>query len=604
MYKHLRLAVALVAAFTFLVFVAAGAGKNSAGVTANSWAAASAPPGHGDKGDKPDKGAKGGTSGTTDRKPPKPERDVPTTSGLRGERVNSTGGTTQEGTAPVLGGSGAPGAVGSTTLILYDTTGDFGWLGELYAMYAGNLASHFGPWRAQPVASYTAGQISQHTATIYIGSTYDEPLPAAFLDDVYAATRPVLWIYDNIWALSNRFPETFQAKYGWSWWQFDTSPISKVHYQGVALDRNSVHNQAGIMDYSFVDETKARVLAHAVRDADGSRFPWALRSENLTYIGENPFIYTNESDRVLAFADLLFDALQPAAPTRHRALLRLEDIHPAYDPGQLKAVADYLYAKGIPYGFGVSALWADPLGEFAPEWPQSLRLSDRKAKRLADTIKYMQARGGTLIMHGYSHQYGNVRNPYNGATGDDFEFYRVTENLDHTLNFLGPVPEDSASWALGRVDDANREFKRAGIALPKIFEFPHYSASAVDYRAISERFGIRWERGIYYSGVLRGGAVDHGRSIGQMFPYVVRDVYGATVLPENIGSYSPEWFHIFPPYFVSDILNGADKNMVVRDGFASFYFHPFEGLEPLRQIVEGLQARGWTFTSPTALAGI
>jgi uncharacterized protein YdaL len=358
------------------------------------------------------------------------------------------------------------------------------------------------------------------------------------------------------------------------------------------------------MKYSAVDETKATVLAQAVRDADGSKFPWALRSQNLTYIGENPFIYTNESDRVLAFSDLLFDALQPTAPTRHRALLRLEDIHPNYDPAQLKAVADYLYSKGIPYGFGVSPLWQDPLGEFTPEWPSPLSLSDRKARQVAETIKYMQARGGTLVMHGYTHQYGAVKNPYNGATGDDFEFYRVTENADHTLNFLGPVPEDSASWALGRVDDANREFKRAGISLPKIFEFPHYSASAVDYRAISERFGIRWERGIYYSGVLKGGAVDHSRSIGQMFPYVVRDAYGATVLPENIGSYSPEWFHIFPPYLPADILNGADKNMVVRDGFASFYYHPFEGLDALKQVVEGLQSRGWTFTSPSALAGI
>jgi len=51
-----------------------------------------------------------------------------------------------------------------------------------------------------PVASYKTGQLKQYTAAIYIGSTYDEPLPTAFLDDVYGATTPVIWAYDNIMA--------------------------------------------------------------------------------------------------------------------------------------------------------------------------------------------------------------------------------------------------------------------------------------------------------------------------------------------------------------------------------------------------------------------
>ena len=77
--------------------------------------------------------------------------------------------------------------------------------------------------------------------------------------------------------------------------------------------------------------TRSRVVAQAVR-SDGSTFPWALRSRNLTYVGELPFVYTSETDRYLVFADLLFDALAPRTPERHRALLRLEDINPRTDP--------------------------------------------------------------------------------------------------------------------------------------------------------------------------------------------------------------------------------------------------------------------------------
>ena len=80
----------------------------------------------------------------------------------------------------------------TSTLVLYDTTGQWGWLGELYAIMSANLASHFGSWTAMPVVSYTSGTLKQYTATIYIGSTYGEPVPNAFLDDVFATTTPVI----------------------------------------------------------------------------------------------------------------------------------------------------------------------------------------------------------------------------------------------------------------------------------------------------------------------------------------------------------------------------------------------------------------------------
>jgi uncharacterized protein YdaL len=542
-----------------------------------------------------------GTAGKN-LKPPKPPKDHPSASGLLGKGTTSTNGAVVGSTsAAISGGSGAPGAVGATTLVLYDTTGPYGWLGELYAMYAGNLASHFGSWTAQPVSSYQAGLISQYTATIYIGSTYDEPLPASFLDDVYNATRPVIWIYDNIWELTNRFSATFQSKYGWSWWYFDTGAVSRVVYKGVSLTRDSADNGAGIMTYSYVDPTKTTVLADAVHDSDGSTFPWALRSGTLSYVGENPFAYTSETDRVLAFDDLLFDALDPTAQTRHRALVRIEDINPTSNPNDLEAVTDYLYSQGIPFGFGVSPMYTDPLGYYNGGAPQTIRLKDSP---VASVITYMQAHGGTPIMHGYTHQYSNVINPFTGVTGDDVEFFRVTENPDHSLDYVGPVAEDSETWALGRLDDSFSQFQQAGISAPQIFEFPHYVASVPAYDAVTQRFSTRWERAIYWGGVMSGGAIDYGHAIGQTFPYVVRDVYGTTVLPENIGAYVPQPFYSFPPHTVDDILNAADSNIVVRDGFASFYYHPFEGVAALRQIVDGLRARGWTFASPAQVAGL
>ena len=56
-----------------------------------------------------------------------------------------------------------------------------------------------------------------------------------------------------------------------------------------------------------------------------------------------------------------------------------------------------------------------------------------------------------------------------------------------------------------------------------------------------------------------------------------------------------------PPRVVSDLLATAHVNHVVRDGFASFYFHPYYDLSILRQIVAGLKADGWSFVSVGSL---
>jgi uncharacterized protein YdaL len=494
--------------------------------------------------------------------------------------------------------TGAASAVagGANTLVLYDTTGPWGWLGELYAMYGANLVSHFGSWTAKPVASYAPGELANYTALLYLGSTYDEPLPEAFLDDAYTTTKPVIWAYHNIWQMTARQPG-FQAKYGWNWWQYDTGPIASVVYKGRTLTRYAA-NAGGIMTYSPLDTTRVTTVGEAVR-SDGSRFPWAVRSGNLTYVGEMPFAYTSESDRFMVFADLLFDALAPQTPERHRALVRIEDISPTSDPGELRAIADYLARVRVPFGFGVSPLFRDPNGVLGG--PTSLRLRDAPA--VVDAIRYMQSKGGTLIEHGYTHQYNNVANPYNAVSGDDTEFYRVTENPDHTINFVGPVPEDtSIAWGAGRIADAHAEFVASGLVAPTIFEFPHYTASSNAYQAAAALFPARWERSLYFSGTLTG-PVDHSRYIGQMFPYDVRDVYGDIVLPENLGNYEPEAFFIYPPRPVAQILADAERNLVIRDGFASFYFHPFLKLGALRQLVEGIKRRGYTFVEPASLLG-
>ena len=481
------------------------------------------------------------------------------------------------------------------TLVLYDTTGPWGWLGELYATNVNALVSHFGAATAKPVANYTAGELASYSGLVYVGSTFDEPLPTALLDDVLGSTAPVVWIDDNIWQLAARTP-TFATDYGFMPWIFDYGAVATVNYKGVALTRYE-SNGAGIMTYSAM--TTGTVLAQATRKADNVTIPWAVRGKNITYIGENPMSYVTSNDRYLAFCDLLIDAFAPATVERHRALVRIEDVNPTTSANRITQISDYLYAQKVPFSIALIPKYRDPLGAEHNGVPTEINLSQKPA--LLTALRYATTRGGTIVMHGYTHQYGAVKNPYDGVTAGDFEFYK--SHID-SLNYViydGPVAEDSQAWADGRLKAGLDEIAKSVIAKPTIFEFPHYAGSDADARAVRGRFSTVYHRGLYFGGQLTGQTPNYTRPIGVVYPYTGTDLYGFKVLPETMGSYEPEPSNNNPARLVTDLLATAQANKVVRDGFASFYFHPYYNISILQQIVTGVKAAGYTFVAPTSL---
>ena len=380
-------------------------------------------------------------------------------------------------------------------------------------MAAGNLASHFGSVTAEPVTSYVAGQVNSFDSIIYIGSTYNEPLPAVFLNDVLATTKPVIWAADNVWQLSGAQGSTqsqaFQAKYGWdpSTSYFDTTDnATSVSYKGQAFTRNAANGPNVLAPHitspsavsvlataACTDATGAAVNCAPIAQSSGTSFPWAIRSANLTYVGEVPFSFMSERDRYLIFADLLFNSNAPGAPASHKALVRLEDVNPTSNPTTLRQFADYLSSQGVPFSVAVIPQYTDPKGTFNNGVPRTITLA--QAPAVVSALKYMVTKGGTLIQHGTTHQFSNLNNPYNGVTGDDAEFFRAqcsttqsppyhfvaaSSNTDWVI-WTGPVPGDSSAWAASRVTTGRTLFTRAGLAAPTIWETPHYFASPADY---------------------------------------------------------------------------------------------------------------------------
>jgi uncharacterized protein YdaL len=226
---------------------------------------------------------------------------------------------------------------------------------------------------------------------------------------------------------------------------------------------------------------------------------------------------------------------------------------------------------------------------------------------MVSVLKYALTHGGTINMEGYTHQYSTVADPYDGVSGDDFEFYLSHVDSANNVVYDGPVPVDSATWAQSRITKGKSLFAAVGLPVPTTFVAPHYAASAIDYTVFAQNFGTRFDRGLYFGGWCPAGACGTGtpnysKLYGQYFPYLVRDIYGTTVVPEDLGDVETQSYNNHPPRFPADILASAKGASVITDGVQSLFYDPTLGTSYLQQIVTGIKSMGYQFVPVSAVA--
>lgn len=492
---------------------------------------------------------------------------------------------------------------GESVLVLYDSSGPSGWIGGLHARMLGNLLGHFRlDYRIAPVESYRAGSIARVGAVFYFGTVYDNPLPDAFLEEALQADKPVCWFKYNLWQLGagSRFGQAFEARAGFRFEFMDLSGHAVIGYKGETFGKNALDPELGRT--TIVDAGRARAVATACDGTGSNCIPYLVEGGHFWYVADSPFDYIDEEDRYLVFADALHDILRVTHRENHRALIRLEDIDPAYPTGLLRQAAEVLHAEGVPFLISLVPVYADPLGTFNGGEPEVVLLS--RSPDFAATLRYMQSLGGQIVLHGYTHQYDSVPNPYNGVTGDDYEFFRVRLDAQNNVVEYGPVPEDSRHWAEKRVHDALRQLKAARLSAVA-WQTPHYAASPVDYTVFADAFRLTNQRALYFDGPgpfedrhghKPGGSADPGHFAGQFFPYVIEhDLYGQKIIPENVGNVITMPSAGAAARLPADVVRAAKKNLAVRDGWAGAYFHPFLDPAYLRELVRGVRGLGYEY---------
>ena len=529
-----------------------------------------------------------------------------------------------------IGGSASAQTAPAPMLVLYDAppNDQYTNLGKAYAIMLYNLLAHFNATiTLLPVQNYTAGMTEQYTATFYMGIYYNNPIPAAFLSDVTTTQKTVVWFKYNLWELAWNTAYPFTTRYGITFSSLagmNAAPSASAPNPGF-FDTITYKNQTMTKYYAFnattgaisadpdigltavADATKATSLVTITNSVTKATAPYVIRSGNFWYFADMPFSYIGPRDRYLVVCDMLHDILGTNAPTLHRALVRLEDVNATTTVSSMQTLTDYMYGQKIPFSIATIPVYTDPNGVYNGGVAQTIHMVN--ATGLKQALNYARARGGHVLMHGYTHQYSNVPNVINAVSANDYEFWFATQNR--------PVNEDSTQWAAGRLSAGLLELQFNGY-FPFAWEAPHYQSSPLAIKAVPTYFKNTYQRVVYYTSdnpqTLAATTPGHDFSVGQFFPYIIqKDYYGQRVIPENLGNVEYNICSIDPSscltYNVTDILTNANYALVVRDGFASFFFHPFwlepglvaTGFPDFQQIITGITALGYTWADASTV---
>lgn len=281
--------------------------------------------------------------------------------------------------------------------------------------------------------------------------------------------------------------------------------------------------------------------------------------------------------------EVLHDVFQADHQAGHPAYLRLEDIHPLTDSANLRKIAEILKEKKIPYIVSVIPIYRNP------ETGAESRFSD--FPKLLNVLRYMQENGGSIIVHGYTHQYRG------DETGEGFEFWDVDNNMPVTvppteqpekktradfksdqdyLDFLAKQKAFETNYIKTKVTKATEEIVSYGL-YPLAFEAPHYTMSQSGYKILAEHFST-------YIGQLQLG--DRDWRIMTPAPYVTKPTFlhGMTLLPETIGFVEPDH-----PGAIDDMMKAAKQQEIVRDGYIAGFYHPYLGVSRFVELIERME---------------
>ncbi len=434
-----------------------------------------------------------------------------------------------------------------TLLFLYDAPLEKDKVGvnglPLNVIRVTNVLGHFSPQIAHvPVEKYYGGLMAQYDVVLYLGERVRKDLPASLIADVPRHPKTtVVWLRHNIEALLAKHKDLYA---------FDVLPL-RGGFETILYEERNLSR----MDYEQVYPIVVRNwdIAHTegVLKSDLGITPFCVHAKNLWYFADSVAGGTSN----LVFCDLLHDVLEIPHEAKKKFFVRIEDIHPMRDPNKLRRFAIALEKEKVPFMLSVIPVYRDPKKK------KEVKLA--KKHHLVEALKECAARGGSIVMHGYTHQ-------WEFESGEGHEFWDVPRDR--------PIAEYTDATVHDKMNSGIRELTQLGL-YPLAWETPHYSASDQAYRVIAQHFSTAVEARQLSNASYK---------ISQSFPFIVRDVYGQTIIPENLGYINLETGEDIPKK-----LAKAQDYLVLRDAVVGMFYHPYYDPQYLMTTIAGLKKLGF-----------
>ncbi|EQH25509.1 hypothetical protein QKY_0938 [Clostridioides difficile DA00211] len=328
-----------------------------------------------------------------------------------------------------------------------------------------------------------------------------------------------------------------------------TNNIVSVNYRGKSynLDEHYVFNIVESKD------TSNKVIGN-INDTL-NKYPYIINDKNLFYVSKL------DLDGVLfyIFCDSLNDIFNIKTFDKGRIFVRIEDVHAFREPKNLVEIADYLSSKNIPFTIALIPAYVNPKNH------KVITLSE--SPEIVKAIKYMQDKGGTVILHGYTHQYKKEE-----VSGEGYEFWDGKKDE--------PLKENMKIFVKDRVLNGLRVCIENGI-YPLAFEAPHYAMESEGYKELKK----------YFSTYMGQHQNNDKKFSTNTYPYIIRDTEEFNIfIPENLGYIDPE-----DKFTFQNIKENLDKLSIVRGFSGGFFFHSYLNIEYLKNTIEYLEKQNIEF---------
>ncbi|QWU43232.1 DUF2334 domain-containing protein [Bacillus sp. NP247] len=404
---------------------------------------------------------------------------------------------------------------------------------------------------------------TSYTHIVYIGEK-KEDLSTEVKQFLENFSGPVLVLGQNVEQLSNRF-------------SFITSKETDIRIHTIEYPTRQLKNELHEERLMKKVETKGTTLANAL-SADGIH-PLIVQQGTSYYVA-TPNLFDWMSHYV---GEMLFSYFgQEPMTNKTAAYLRLEDVHPAVDVKQLKEIAELLKEKKLPYMITVIPVYKDP------DTGKTVHLKDNS--ELIDVLRFMQDNGGSIVMHGYTHQF------YDSETGEGFEFWdvktdqpirqpnheipKLKDDFQSTEDYTKYVENGKSfeeKYTKEHIEKGITELVGAKL-YPVAFEAPHYTMSQKGYEILSQYFST-------YVGQLQLNDTTWKSMHSPAYTSTPSFLHGMKLMPETVGFIEED-----KPQTITNMKEKALSISKLSDGIIGAFYHPYLGVKPLKEVLRELES--------------